>query len=127
MDRLPVQSSNVASIGYDPAGLVLEVEFKDGNVYRYAGVSPNAYAALMAAKSIGSHLHSHFIDGTYPATRAGIKAGHPIRQERAEQVARVIEQMIAAHIARYVHQSTTDEPLHALHDELVAALVPLIR
>ena len=35
MMRIPVASSNVATVGYDEATNTLEVEFKDGSVYQY--------------------------------------------------------------------------------------------
>jgi hypothetical protein len=34
MDRIPVSSSSIVSIGYDPDSLTLEIEFKSGAVYR---------------------------------------------------------------------------------------------
>ena len=35
MERQYVSSSNIASIGYDPDNLVLEIEFLSGAVYQY--------------------------------------------------------------------------------------------
>lgn len=35
MEREPVVSSNIASIGYDENNNILEVEFNNGNVYEY--------------------------------------------------------------------------------------------
>jgi hypothetical protein len=32
MDRIPIQSSNVAEVGYDPATMTLEVAFLNGTV-----------------------------------------------------------------------------------------------
>lgn len=68
MDRKPVKSSNVASIGHDGKD-TLEVEFKGGGVYTYHGVDADAHQALMGAKSIGSHLHKN-IKGQYKHTKA---------------------------------------------------------
>lgn len=59
MDRTPVISSNVKSVGYDPAAQLLEVEFMNGGVYQYKGVPPEAHQELMEAGSIGSHLASN--------------------------------------------------------------------
>ena len=64
MQRAPVISSNVASVGYDPEQQHLEVEFKNGGVYRYTGVPPEAHVALLGADSIGQHLHRH-VKGVY--------------------------------------------------------------
>lgn len=55
----PVTSSNIAAIGYDPATKALTVQFKSGAQHRYADVSPDAHAALMAAESKGKHFHAH--------------------------------------------------------------------
>jgi len=50
MNRIPVDSSNIISIGYEPG--LLEVEFKNG-VYQYPGVPEELGGALMAADSKG--------------------------------------------------------------------------
>ena len=68
MERQPVASSNVASIGYDPNGSELQVEFKNGSVYSYWNVPVAEYRALMGARSKGSYLH-FFIKGSYPVTQ----------------------------------------------------------
>ena len=72
MQRIPVSSSNVCSVGYDPQRHVLEVEFKGGGVYQYAGVPAEAHRALMAAPSVGSHIARH-IKGAYPHARVNPK------------------------------------------------------
>ena len=58
MQRIPVSSSNVASIGYDATNLVLEVEFQNGGVYQYFDVPQNAYDELMTASSMGGYLNT---------------------------------------------------------------------
>jgi KTSC domain len=55
-ERTSVVSRNVSSIGYDAATQVLEVEFRDHAVYRYADVTAEEHAAIMAAPSKGAHL-----------------------------------------------------------------------
>lgn len=69
MTRKAVKSSNLKAIGYDPAKQLLEVEFHNGGVFQYHKVSPEAHAALMRAKSIGSHFHAHIRD-RHKATEA---------------------------------------------------------
>lgn len=59
MIRRGVKSSTVKSIGYDLTKRRLEVEFNDGGLYHYDGVSPQEHLDLVRAKSIGSHLHQH--------------------------------------------------------------------
>lgn len=62
----PVNSSQIAKIGYDEPTNTLAIEFKnngtdkDGNprpnsTYHYGNVTPEAYENLMAAESIGRH------------------------------------------------------------------------
>ena len=57
MNRIPVDSSNIVSIGYE-SGL-LEVEFKNGT-YQYPGVSEELAGAFMASDSKGKFF-SQFI------------------------------------------------------------------
>jgi len=59
MNRTSVQSSNVASIGYDPGTLTLEVEFTNGAVYHYFDVPEVEYQNLIGAESVGSYLNQN--------------------------------------------------------------------
>ncbi|MBL0559818.1 KTSC domain-containing protein [Aeromonas hydrophila] len=68
MDRTPVNSSNLASIGYDHTSLTLEIEFHNGGVYQYYDVPEDMYSALMNAGSIGSFF-SFNIRNHYPTQR----------------------------------------------------------
>jgi hypothetical protein len=72
MDRTPVESSMIASIGYDRATQTLELEFKSGAIWQYEGVPQSEYDALMAADSHGSYARS-FIIGDYPERSASSK------------------------------------------------------
>jgi len=56
MERIPVQSSNLASVGYDPGTMTLEIEFLNGSVYQYFGVPESVYAGLLNAPSKGRYL-----------------------------------------------------------------------
>lgn len=60
MTRTEVQSSNIASVGYDSHTGVMEVEFRTGKVYTYPNVSAQEFQDLLSAPSIGSHFHKHF-------------------------------------------------------------------
>lgn len=64
MNRVQVSSSNIASIGYDHDGQVLEVEFLNGAVYQYYSVPEYVFDELMSASSHGSYLSKN-IKGTY--------------------------------------------------------------
>jgi hypothetical protein len=69
VDRAPVSSSNVRSIGYDSTMSVLEVEFHGGRIYRYRGVPERHYVALTSGRgSVGSYVNTH-IKGRYPFIR----------------------------------------------------------
>lgn len=56
MERQSVESSNLASIGYDAENEILEVEFKHGGVYQYFDVPENVYEELMDADSHGQYF-----------------------------------------------------------------------
>ena len=53
MRRQHVRSSSLESVGFDPATNQLEIEFREGGVYRYA-VPRRIHAELMASDSLGA-------------------------------------------------------------------------
>lgn len=59
MQRQAVKSSNIASVGYDPAARVLEVEFRNGGTYHYHDVAPETHAQMVANDSVGTFFHKH--------------------------------------------------------------------
>lgn len=65
MNRTPVSSSNLRSVGYDPGTNTLEIEFLNGGIYQYSGVPESVYRGLMAAESHGRYFHAHIKD-VYP-------------------------------------------------------------
>ncbi len=62
MLRQVVDSSSVRSVGYDRASATLEVEFRNGGIYRYEGVSVEIWHQLRHADSIGRFFHDHVRD-----------------------------------------------------------------
>lgn len=56
MKRQSVESSNIASIGYDAENEILEIEFNHGGVYQYIDVPENVYEELMNADSHGRYF-----------------------------------------------------------------------
>ena len=54
MDRIPVQSTEIAVVGYDSKKSLLEVVFRKGGVYRYRGVPEDVHQSLMEAASKGT-------------------------------------------------------------------------
>jgi len=53
MERLPVKSRILRSVGYDDSTKILEIEFSSGFVYQYSGVPKNVYADLMHSEEMG--------------------------------------------------------------------------
>lgn len=58
MQRLPVDSSDIVSIGYDPKGRILEIEFKENRIYQYLEVEPDIYEGFMRADSYGEYFYA---------------------------------------------------------------------
>jgi hypothetical protein len=59
MERERVDSSSLNSVGYDAPSETLEVEFKNGGVYRYLEVPEDEWRSLQIAESKGSYLNTH--------------------------------------------------------------------
>jgi hypothetical protein len=58
MDRVPVVSSSVASVGYEEATSTLEVEFTNSSIYHYFDVPSRHFDALAGgAVSVGQYLN----------------------------------------------------------------------
>lgn len=68
MERSPVSSSNVESVGYDEDSETLEVEFKNGTLYQYFDVPQSAFNGLVNAHSVGGYLAEN-IKGVYRYSR----------------------------------------------------------
>lgn len=59
MEREKVDSSSLDSVGYDAGSETLEVEFRNGGVYRYLEVPEDEWQSLQSAESKGSYLNTH--------------------------------------------------------------------
>lgn len=68
MERTPVSSSDIRSIGYEPEISTLEVEFNTGSVYQYHGVSQEVFDSLMQADSKGIYFNAN-IRNSYGTTK----------------------------------------------------------
>jgi len=68
MDRKKVNSSKIRSAGYDPKSQTLELEFSDGRVVTYRGVSPEVHRQFVNAPSPTSFFEDK-IDESYPSSR----------------------------------------------------------
>ena len=62
MRRVPVESEAMNSVGYDPKARVLEIEFSQGEVYRYFDVPSSLHVGLMAAESHGEYFTRNIRD-----------------------------------------------------------------
>ncbi|WP_214467018.1 KTSC domain-containing protein [Microbacterium flavescens] len=70
MRRRSIESRAIASVGYDPAMAILEIEFTSGDVYEYFAVPPSVHDGLLAAESPGRFFQSR------------IRQKYPDRQKR---------------------------------------------
>jgi len=52
-----VASTTIATVAYDEASEVLQLEFRNHAVYHYFGVPVEAYLALLGAPSKGSYFN----------------------------------------------------------------------
>jgi hypothetical protein len=68
MTRVHVISSDLESVGYDPAASVLEIRFNSGGIYRYSPVPESVYLGLIRATSKGRFFHAN-IEGRYSTQR----------------------------------------------------------
>lgn len=69
MERAPISSNGIRSVGYDPDSEIMEIEYADGVVYRYLMVPQFTYRALMAAPDPGAFAESHIKNGPYANAR----------------------------------------------------------
>lgn len=71
MERDIVDSSMIASIGYDPSSGTVEVEFKsNGQIWQYYDVPESTYNGVRASGSVGKAFNSE-IKNQFNAARVG--------------------------------------------------------
>jgi hypothetical protein len=76
VQRQPVQSRALRSVGYDLDAAELEIEFSSGQVYCYERVPPSVYHWLLRASNKGIYV-SRQIVGRYAE-----RAVSPVSQEQ---------------------------------------------
>jgi len=59
MERQPVSSSQIKSIGYDEKTSTLEIEFNRGGLYQYQPITSRGHQKLINAESVGGYFHEH--------------------------------------------------------------------
>jgi hypothetical protein len=68
MERKRLNSSKIRAAGYDTKSQVLEIEFSDGKLIQYRGVSHEVHRQFMAAPSPASFFEDK-IDESFPSSR----------------------------------------------------------
>jgi hypothetical protein len=66
--REPVGSSALVTVGYSRSLHALEIEFRDGRVYRYLEVPLRQYRELLSADS-KARYYNHYIRGKFHCLR----------------------------------------------------------
>ena len=65
MNRVRVVSTMIASVGYDAAAKILEIEFTNTKIYRYFMVPERTYGELLNAPSAGEYFLA-YIKSRFP-------------------------------------------------------------
>ncbi len=60
LDRVPVKSSNIKTIGWESG--TLEIEFHSGGIYQYSDVPAAIYTTMLDAPSKGKYFHKNIKD-----------------------------------------------------------------
>jgi hypothetical protein len=68
VERKRINSSKIRAVGYDPKSQALEVEFSDGRLVLYSGVSQEVHRQFMAAPSATSFFEDK-IDENFSSRR----------------------------------------------------------
>ena len=58
IDREPVKSTSIASVGYDDLSATLEIEFRKASVYQYYDVPQRIYTELITASALGRFINN---------------------------------------------------------------------
>jgi len=73
MNRTPVKSSFIDSIGYKDGWM--EVAYKDGKVYKYVGIPPDLHQSVMGAESIGRAFRANILEGGFGVEKVQPETG----------------------------------------------------
>lgn len=57
MNHVPLKSSNVASVGYDPVTKEMEIKFTHGGCRTYLDVPPHTLTNIQQCQSPGRFVH----------------------------------------------------------------------
>jgi hypothetical protein len=62
MDMIPVRSSAIRAIGYEPATQQMRIKFNQGHTYNYCRVPQSVFDGLKGALSKGHYYDAHIKD-----------------------------------------------------------------
>jgi hypothetical protein len=65
MEMIPVRSSAIRAVGYDPNSMQMRILFEQGHAYDFCGVPAHIHRGLMEAASKGAYYNDHIRD-KYP-------------------------------------------------------------
>jgi hypothetical protein len=65
IERTPVESSNIASVGFCPDRKCIEICFKNGSVYEYVDCDQKLFDDLIASESKGKFVNSNLKTGKF--------------------------------------------------------------
>ena len=68
MERKRISASNIRSVGFDSRSRVLEIEFGDGSIVQYSGVSDEVHRRFVNSPSPGSYYRDN-IEESFTAKR----------------------------------------------------------
>lgn len=66
MQRIPVSSSDISSVGYEAEQRILEITFHKTGPYIYYAVPIEIYNGLLTAESKGKYFYRNIKLGPYP-------------------------------------------------------------
>lgn len=59
---IPVNSSAISAVGYDPSTMQMNIRFKKGHTYTFCRVPKHVFDGLMSAYSKGSYYDNNIRD-----------------------------------------------------------------
>ena len=62
MNMIPVHSSAILAIGYDPSTSRMKIQFQEGHTYDFCRVPENIFKSFLAARSIGQYYNTYIRD-----------------------------------------------------------------
>lgn len=63
MKLTPINSSMIKAAGYDAEREAMQVQFKNGQIFEYAGVTAEEHQGAIDAKSFGAYFAKHIKPG----------------------------------------------------------------